>query len=70
MDKANRAGKNAPAGISIRNGPIEAMDVDEPAVNGTSKRKARGNMGTGKSYREASDEEEDKPLVYHRSSPK
>ena len=65
MDKANRAGKDAPAGVSVRNGPVEEMDLDEPTVNGASKRKARGSIGTGKSYKETSDEEDDKPLVCH-----
>ena len=65
MDKANKAAKNAPAGISIRNGPVDKMDLDEPTANGTSKRKARGSMGNGHSYKEMSEEEDDKPLVCH-----
>ncbi|KAL8796694.1 MAG: hypothetical protein Q9195_001084 [Heterodermia aff. obscurata] len=66
MDKANQAAKNAPAGISIRNGPVEEMDLDEPTANGTSKRKARGSMGNGHSYKEVSEEEDDKPLNKRR----
>lgn len=67
MDKANQAGQNAPAGISIRNGPVEEMDLDGPTTNGNSKRKVRGSMGNGQSYKEVSDEDEDKPLVCHYS---
>lgn len=65
MDKANKAANNAPAGISIRNGPVDEMDLDEPTANGTSKRKARGSMGNGHSYKEMSEEEDEKPLVCH-----
>ena len=63
MDKANQAANNAPAGISIRNGPVDEMDLDEPTATGTSKRKARISMGNGHSYKEVS--EDDKPLVCH-----
>ena len=65
MDNANQAAKNAPAGISIRNGPVDEMNLDEPTANGTSKRKARGSMGNGHSYKEMSEEEDDKPSVCH-----
>ena len=66
MDKANPAGKNAAPGISIRNGPVEEMDIDE-APNGTSKRKAKGDRGNGTSYKAASEsEDDDKPLVGHK----
>lgn len=60
MDKANPPTQNGAAGISIRNGPVDEMEVDGPQVNGnTGKRKARSSMGNGKSYKENSDEEED-----------
>lgn len=46
------------------------MEIDEPAVNGADingkaggKRKARNSTGQIKSYKEASDEEDEKPLV-------
>lgn len=46
------------------------MEVDEPVINGTDvhgkasgKRKARNSTGQRKSYKEASDEEDEKPLV-------
>ena len=66
LDKANPAAKNAAPGISIRNGPVDMMDVDPPHMNGTNgKRKARNSTGVGKTYKEASDseEEDEKPLV-------
>lgn len=59
MDKAQPA-SNGAVGISIRNGPVEEMDIDQPQVNGT-KRKARAS--TSKSYKEDSDGSEDAPLV-------
>lgn len=70
VDKANPATQNGNAGISIRNGPVDEMEVDSPHVNGNAgKRKARSSVGNGKSYREQSDEddEDDVPLV--RSQP-
>lgn len=72
MDKANPKSKNAAPGISIRNGPVVEMEIDEPTVNGAEtngkvngKRKARNSTGQRKSYKEASDEDDDKetPLV-------
>lgn len=52
-------------GVSLRMGPIEDMEVDEPtgpgATNGT-KRRASG-MTNGKSYKEESPSEDDVPLV-------
>ena len=71
MDKANPTPKNAAPGISIRNGPLVEMDIDEPNVNGleaevhgNSKRKARNSKGNRKSYKVASDDDDDdQPLV-------
>lgn len=67
MDKANPPAVHGAPGISIRNGPVDEMDIDGPAVNGNAngKRKARSSMGNRKSYKEASeeDDEEGKPLV-------
>lgn len=76
MDKANPTPKNAAPGISIRNGPLVEMDIDEPNANGleannhvNSKRKARNSTGNRKSYKEASeDDDDDKPLVGLRAS--
>jgi DNA topoisomerase I len=67
MDKQQPSNGNLNAGISIRHGPVEEMEVDDeraPTTNGVNgKRKSRGSVG--KTYKEAtsSDEEEDKPLV-------
>jgi hypothetical protein len=61
-------GDYAPAGISIRNGPVtDEMDVDIPAVNG--KRKARVSTGKPVNYNDAasSSEEDNKPLVLYFS---
>jgi len=74
MDKAipDPDAVNGAPGISIRNGPMEEMDIDGPEVNGnpSTKRKARGSMPKGKSYKEASDEdnEEEQPLVCYNCS--
>ncbi|KAL2041401.1 hypothetical protein N7G274_005783 [Stereocaulon virgatum] len=61
MDKANPPVANGAPGISIRNGPMDQMEIDRPEINGkaSSKRKSRGSMGKGRSYKEASDEEDE-----------
>ncbi|MCJ1391715.1 DNA topoisomerase 1 [Xylographa bjoerkii] len=75
MDKASSPEGDLIHGISIRNGPMEEMDIDGPAIkntkaNGafTGKRKSRQSMTNGKSYKEASSEaeEDDKPLSKRR----
>ncbi|KAF2025223.1 hypothetical protein EK21DRAFT_104108 [Setomelanomma holmii] len=56
-------------GISIRMGPVDdKMVVDEPATNGTAnaKRKARSSITNGKSYKNASSSDDDKPLNKRR----
>ena len=71
MDKAYPSGNTVQPGISLRNGPVEEMDVDEPPTKGiqsngaaNGKRKGRQTLSNGKGYKEAtSDEEDDKPLV-------
>jgi DNA topoisomerase-1 len=66
MDKASSAkAHNAPAGVSIRNGPIldDKMDVDEPATNGTAKRKARTSTSKPVKYNDEESEEDLKPSV-------
>ena len=69
MDKANPPAIHGAPGISIRNGPADEMDIDEPTMNGNAngKRKARGSTGNVKSYKEASeeDDEEEIPQVCH-----
>ena len=69
IDKANPDAVNGAPGISIRNGPMDEMDIDTTPTNGnaSAKRKARVSMCKGKSYKEASDEdgeeEDEEPLV-------
>lgn len=67
MDKANPPVANGAPGISIRNGPMDEMEIDGPEMKGhiSNKRKARASTGNGKSYKEASEEEEEDnvPLV-------
>ena len=73
LDKANPSNGHVKPGISIRNGPVVEMEIDTPVTNGaqtngvlTGKRKSRSSLANGnvKSYREASDDDEDdEPLV-------
>ena len=67
MDKAIPPVANGAPGISIRNGPMDEMDVDSPEskMHASTKRKARASLGYGPSYKEASDEDEEdeKPMV-------
>lgn len=68
MDKAKDLSSPAmgiaKTAISIRNGPVEEMDVDKsPMTNGHANGK-RSRTSTGKSYKEASgSDDEDEPLV-------
>ena len=65
MDNRTPNGHTEP-GVSIRNGPVEEMDVDTPKVNGNAngKRKSRASLTNGKTYKEASSsDDDDKPLV-------
>lgn len=64
MDKSIPNGGSAPAGVSIRMGPVtEVMEIDEPVTNG--KRKTRIGAVKPVSYFEAgsASEEDEKPLV-------
>jgi hypothetical protein len=66
MDKQIPSNGHVEPGISIRMGPVDAMEVDSPATNGNAngKRKARSSITNGKSYKDASSSgEDDKPLV-------
>jgi len=74
MDKETASNRDVHPGISVRMGPVEEMDVDGADghtlhANGVAngKRKSRGSLTNGKSYKEASssEEDEDKPLVRH-----
>ncbi|KAF2836178.1 DNA topoisomerase I [Patellaria atrata CBS 101060] len=62
MDKVAPSNGEVEPGVSIRNGPVEEMEVDE-APNGKAitngKRKSRSSITNGKSYKEATTSEED-----------
>ncbi|KAH7416978.1 hypothetical protein BKA64DRAFT_691482 [Cadophora sp. MPI-SDFR-AT-0126] len=60
MDQAGPS-TSAPAGVSIRNGPVieDKMDVDEPATNG--KRKSRSSISKPV-YKDEEDSDDDVPL--------
>ncbi|KAL9593905.1 MAG: hypothetical protein Q9219_007323 [cf. Caloplaca sp. 3 TL-2023] len=66
MDATAKPARHAAPGISIRNGPMEEMDLDDKhETNG--KRKARASMTNGVSYKDASDDEDDEePLSKRR----
>ena len=66
MDQKSTPNGHANPGVSIRNGPVDDMDVNSPQVNGNlnGKRKTRASLTNGKTYKEASSsEDDDKPLV-------
>ena len=71
MDKETPSTSHLQPGISLRNGPMDDMDLDEPLANGVAngKRKSRGSI-TQKSYKVFSDSEDDSdaPLVTSRLS--
>ena len=64
------ANGNVNPGISLRNGPVDEMDVDDapPHTNGATngKRKSRGSMQ--KSYKEEDSDEDDVPLTKKRKT--
>jgi DNA topoisomerase-1 len=65
MDSETPSNGHVEPGVSIRMGPVENMDVDEPVTNGklNGKRKSRGSLNNNKTYKEASGSEEEQPLV-------
>ena len=65
MDKAAAKTTYAPAGVSIRNGPVveEKMDIDIPITNGNAKRKARVSTEKPVNYDDDSDDSDAVPLV-------
>ena len=73
MDKAIPSNGHLEPGLSIRNGPLEEMEIDDNDqppkgdTNGhvTGKRKSRQSLSNSKTYKEASSGSEDdaKPLV-------
>lgn len=64
MDKEGRFAGSGSDVLSLRNGPVQEMDIDT-SPNGavTGKRKSRASLSNGKSYKEATDSEDDEPLV-------
>ena len=63
MDRSISKARPGPTGISIRNGPVgDAMEIDSK-TNGVAKRKSRSSTGQIVSYKDASDSEDDAPLV-------
>ncbi|KAH7364539.1 putative DNA topoisomerase 1 [Rhexocercosporidium sp. MPI-PUGE-AT-0058] len=55
---------SAPAGVSVRNGPVieENMDVDGPTTNGNAKRKSRASISKPV-YKDGTDEDSDEDSV-------
>ncbi|CAI6281410.1 unnamed protein product [Periconia digitata] len=67
MDKQLPSNGHVEPGVSIRMGPVEDMDVDPPAAaNANGKRKSRGSLTNGRTYKEESSEEDDKPISKRR----
>ncbi|KZF25965.1 topoisomerase I [Xylona heveae TC161] len=74
MNKENPPhGRGIQPGITLRHGPVEEMDVDEPATNGVTtngdmqgKRKSRASVNGTKSYKEQSSDEDEEPLSKRR----
>lgn len=65
VDRSVPKPKVARPGLSIRHGPItdgDAMDDDEPLVNGSAKRKARSSISKI-NYRDESEDSDDAPVV-------
>jgi len=64
MDKQGAKTEYAPAGVSIRNGPVteDKMDIDTPQTNGA-KRKARNSTSKPVKYNDSESESDAKPLV-------
>ena len=62
MDKTVPSGNGVAPAISLRNGTVQAMDIDTPEAkpNGTSKRKGVSN---GVARKDSSSDDDDKPLV-------
>jgi len=69
MDDTDTSMGELNPGISIRNGPVEAMEVDPPATNGNGiKRKSSMN---GKSYKDTTEsDDDDVPLTKRRRTSK
>jgi DNA topoisomerase-1 len=71
MDKADAKFNHVPSGVAVRNGPVveDKMEVDEPATNGNTKRKARTSTSKAPKYADSESEEDAIPLVRILSEP-
>lgn len=70
LDKENPSSGGVAPGISIRNGPVEEMNVGKPRANGaekdgvaSGKRKTRQSLGNGKKEEAAAGDDNEKPSV-------
>ncbi|TVY60722.1 DNA topoisomerase [Lachnellula suecica] len=63
MEKAGSKAKNVAVGISVRNGPVDEMDIDEPLTNGNAKRKSRGSTSKAVNYNDSPEGESDEDAV-------
>jgi len=65
MDEAAAKSDYAPAGVSIRNGPVieDTMDVNENLTNGNAKRKSRNSTSKAVNYNDDGSDSDAKPLV-------
>ena len=72
MDKQIPTNGVVEPGISMANGPVDEMDVDKPTTNGTTNGTASGkrkaSLASRKSYKEASDSDDDVPLQKKRKT--
>lgn len=67
----NRTNGAIEPAISLANGSVDKMDVDtKPLINGTSGSKRKASLPNGKSYKDASDSEDDVPLQKKRRTTK
>ena len=56
-------------GISMAMGPVDEMEVDKPTTNGLTNGKRKSSLANGRSYKDASDsEDEDVPLQKRRKT--
>jgi hypothetical protein len=75
LDQETPSNGSVKPAISVRSGPMADLESSKPHVNGVTngatngKRKSRGSLTNGKTYKESSSSDEDnKPLVSHRDS--
>lgn len=70
MDKQIATNGHVEPGISMANGPVEDMDIDKPMTNGTGPAKRKASLAHRKSYREATDSEDDDVPLQKRQKTK